>query len=284
MEYSDILCEKADGLLTITLNRPDRMNAFTYGMRDELLDAFDRADADDDVRAVIITGAGRAFCAGADLAGDGESLKGETPDAPFRDGGGMVTLRMFDLNKPIIAAFNGAAAGIGATLCLAADVRIAASHAKFGFVFTRRGVVLESCAAWFLPRIVGMPQALRWAVSGALFPAAEALRHGLVSELVEAQELLPRAREICRELTADTSAVSVALVRRMLWQMAGADHPMEAHRMESALFGAMGKSPDAAEGVASFFEKRPPAFPMRPSRDMPDTARFFAAPDYEDES
>lgn len=276
MDYEQILYDVADGVLTVTLNRPERMNAFTYRMRDELLDAFARADADDAVRAVIVTGAGRAFCAGADLAGGDKALAGA--DAEWRDGGGMVTLAMYGLNKPIVAAFNGAAAGIGATLCLAADIRIASEQAKFGFVFARRGVVLESCASWFLPRIVGIEQALRWSMSGRVFPAAEALAGRLVSEVVAPEALLPRAREICAELTAETSAVSVALVRQMLWRMAAADHPMEAHRVESALFGAMGASPDAAEGVASFLEKRPAWFSMRPSSDMPAAYPWWREP------
>lgn len=276
MDYEQIIYERADGILTITLNRPDRMNAFTYRMRDELLDAFARAEGDDEIRAVIITGAGRAFCAGADLAGGESSFAGV--DAEWRDGGGMVALAMYAFNKPIVAAFNGAAAGIGATLCLPADIRIASEHAKFGFVFTRRGIVLESCASWFLPRIVGIEQALRWSLSGRVFSAAEALAGRLISEVVPPGELLPRAREICGDLTEQTSAVSVALVRQMLWRMSATSHPMEAHRVESAMFSAMGSSPDAAEGVAAFLEKRPAGFAMRASSDMPEAYPWWEEP------
>jgi enoyl-CoA hydratase/carnithine racemase len=278
MDYEQILYHVEDGFLTITLNRPERMNAFTYQMRDELLDAFGRAACDDAVRAVILTGAGRAFCAGADLAGGDKALAGD--DAEWRDGGGMVTLAMFGLNKPIVAAINGAAAGIGATLCLAADVRIASENAKFGFVFARRGVVLESCASWFLPRIVGIEQALRWSMSGRVFPAAEALAGRLVSETLAPEDLPARARAICAEMTEETSAVSVALIRQMLWRMAGASHPMEAHRVESSMFGAMGASADAAEGVASFLEKRPATFTMKPSADMPAGYPWWEEPSY----
>lgn len=281
MIHEQIRCDREGDICIITLNRPDRMNAFTWRMKDELLDALDIVDADDTVRAVILTGAGRAFCAGADLAADDGAFDSETSGATFRDGGGIVALRLFGLTKPVVAAFNGAAVGIGATLCLAADVRIASDRARFGFVFTRRGVVLESCASWFLPRIVGLPQALRWGLSGRLFPAEEALHGGLVSELVPPEALLDRAREICRELTAETSAVSVALVRQMLWRLSAADHPMAAHRAESALFGAMGTSPDAREGVASFLEKRTAVFPLRPSCDLPDTAAHWPDPPYD---
>ncbi|MEC9344084.1 MAG: enoyl-CoA hydratase-related protein [Pseudomonadota bacterium] len=281
MEYEQILFDIEDGILTLTLNRPERMNAFTYRMRDELLDALERADADDTVRAVIMTGSGRAFCAGADLSGGEASFEGEDRNAPWRDGGGMVTLRMFRLNKPIVAAYNGAAAGIGATLCLPADIRIASTRAKFGFVFTRRGVVLESCASWFLPRVVGLQQALRWCIAGSVFGAEEALKGGLVSELCEPEDLLDRAGQVCRELTDETSAVSVALVRQMLWRMTGAHHPMTAHRMESGLFGELGTAPDAIEGVASFLEKRPARFTMRPSADLPDTGRWWDDPGFD---
>ncbi|UOM37257.1 enoyl-CoA hydratase-related protein [Acuticoccus sp. I52.16.1] len=268
-------------VMVLTLHRPDRMNAFTYRMRDELLDALERADGDDAVRAIVVTGAGRAFCAGADLSAGDDAFAGEHAAAPWRDGGGMVVLRMFNLKKPVVAAFNGAAVGIGATLCLTADVRIASDKAKFGFVFTRRGVVLESCASWFLPRIVGMPQALRWSISGRVFDAAEAHRAGLVAEVTAPEALLPRAKAICAELTAETAPVSVALVRQMLWRMAGVDHPMQAHRMESQIFGARARSPDVAEGIASFLEKRPATFPGQPSTDMPDVGDWLRDPDYE---
>jgi len=281
MTYEQILYDIDGDILVVTLNRPDRMNAFTYTMRDEILDALDRADADDAIRSVIITGAGRAFCAGADLSGGDAAFAGEKPDAPWRDGGGMVALRMFNLRKPIVAAINGAGVGIGATLPLPADIRIASTRAKFGFVFTRRGVVLESCASWFLPRLVGIAQALRWSIPGTVFTADEALRGGLVSELVEPEDLLERAKALCREMTAETSAVSVALVRQMLWRGLGMEHPMSAHRMESAFFGAMGTAPDAVEGIGSFIEKREARFTMKPSTDLPDTDPWWPNPPFD---
>jgi enoyl-CoA hydratase/carnithine racemase len=281
MDYEQILYDIDGDVLIITLDRPERMNAFTYRMRDELLDALDRADADDAIRSVIITGAGRAFCAGADLSSGTVIFAADDPSVEWRDGGGMVTIRMFNLKKPIVCAINGAGVGIGATLCLAADVRIASATAKFGFVFTRRGVVLESCSSWFLPRLVGVSQALRWSLPGKLFSAEEALRGGLVSEVVQPEAVLSRAKEICSEMTSGTSAVSVALVRQMLWHGLGADHPMQVHRMESALFGALGSAPDAVEGVNSFLEKREPNFTMRPSADLPDTARWWPNPEFE---
>jgi len=277
MPFSEIRYEAQDGILTITLDRPARLNAVTSVMIAELVEAFDHADADDAVRAVIVTGAGRAFCAGADLSRGARTFDaaaraaeaGAAPGAPHRDGGGLVSLRIFDLKKPVIAAINGPAVGFGATVTLPMDVRIASSEARMGFVFSRRGVVPEACSTWFLPRLVGIARAAEWVYSGRVFPAAEALAGGLVSRVVEPERLLPAARELAREFSENTSAMSVALSRQLMWTMLGADHPMAAHRLDSACMEYMGRSPDAREGVSSFLEKRSPRFGMRPSADMP---------------
>jgi len=277
--YEQILYAAADGIATITLNRPEKLNAFTDTMRRELIAAFDRVDGDDDVRAVIVTGAGRAFCAGADLSAGGKTFdyaaRGAiAPDQLRRDGGGTVSLRIFACKKPVIAAVNGPAVGVGATMQLPMDIRLAAEGARFGFgfgfVFTRRGVVPEACSSWFLPRLVGIQQALDWVLTGRVFDAPEALAGGLVKRVLPAAELMAAARALAREIADNTSAVSVALARQMLWRMLGADQPMEAHKVDSRGIQVMGRSPDAYEGVASFLEKRAPRFAMRPSRDMPD--------------
>jgi enoyl-CoA hydratase/carnithine racemase len=273
MSYQQIRYDTADRVATITLNRPDKLNAFTRVMRDELVDAFSKADADDEVRAVIVTGAGRAFCAGADLSAGRETfdyakregLSAET----HRDGGGQVTLRIFEMKKPVIAAVNGPAVGIGATMLLPMDLRLASSEARFGFVFTRRGIVPEACSSWVLPRLVGISQALEWTLSGRVFPAQEALAGKLVSKVLALAELLPAARTLAKEIVDNTAPVSVALARQMLWRMLGADHPMEAHKVDSRGIFHMGASPDVAEGIAAFKEKRAPKFGMRVSRDMP---------------
>ena len=278
MDFETIRYDLEDGVLTLTLNRPDRLNAFNHTMMKELMEAFDRSDADDAVRAVIITGAGRGFCAGADLEKGGETFdydarddrEGGGPKLPPRDGGGLLTLRIFESNKPVIAAVNGAAVGVGATMQLPMDLRIASRDAKFGFVFARRGIVPEACSSWFLPRVVGISQALEWTYSGRVFPAAEALDGGLVKEVTAPEDLLPRARELAREIAENTSAISVTLIRHMMWRMLGADHPMEAHKLDSRGVYATGRGPDAKEGVMSFLEKRPPAFTGRPSADMPE--------------
>jgi enoyl-CoA hydratase/carnithine racemase len=273
--YEQILYAVEDGIATITLNRPEKLNAFTNAMRLELIAAFDQVDADDAVRAVIVTGAGRAFCAGADLSGgattfDYAARGAIAADEQRRDGGGTVTLRIFACRKPVIAAVNGPAVGIGATMQLPMDIRLGAEGARFGFVFTQRGVVPEACSSWFLPRLVGIQQALDWMLSGRVFDAQEALAGGLVKKVLPPAELMPAARAWARNIAANTSAVSVALTRQMLWRMLGADHPMEAHKLDSRGIQTMGRSPDAYEGVASFLEKRPARFTMRPSRDMPD--------------
>lgn len=270
-----VTTELSDNILTITLNRPDKLNAFTTQMRDELIAAFDEADANDDVRAVIVTGAGRAFCAGADLSAgeatfDYEKRADRDPEDGRRDGGGRVTLRIYECIKPVIAAVNGPAVGVGVTMQLPMDIRLCSTTARFGFVFSRRGVVPEACSSYFLPRIVGISQALQWAYSGRVFPAEEAQRGGLVSEVLEPDALLPRAREIAAEIVENTSAVSVAMIRQMMWRMLGADHPMEAHKIDSRGMKYMGAAADVKEGVMAFLEKREPDFTMKPSSDMPD--------------
>jgi len=271
MDYEQIRYEAADGVLTVTLDRPAKLNAFTPRMMHELLDAFERADADDAVRVVIVTGAGRAFCAGADLSGGGGTFDyaEHARLEEHRDGGGQVALRIFDARKPVIAALNGPAIGVGITMTLPMDIRIASSAARIGFVFARRGIVPEACSSWFLPRIVGIARAAEWVYTGRVFPAEEALAAGLVSRVVEPEALLETARGLAREIADHTSAVSVALSRALLWRMLGADHPMEAHRLDSRCLFWMGQSADAREGVSAFLEKRPARFGMRPSRDMP---------------
>ena len=288
MSFTEILYEVTAGVLTLTLNRPAKLNALTRVMLDELLEALDRADADDGVRAVIVTGAGRAFCAGADLsagartfdvaaragdvaarAGDRAARGESAPGEPHRDGGGRFALRVYALKKPVIAAINGPAVGFGATMTLPMDIRLASSAARIGFVFSRRGVVPEACSTWFLPRVVGISQAAEWVYSGRVFPASEALAGGLVSRVVAPDALLPAARALAGEIVEHTSAVSVALARQMMWTLLGADHPMAAHRLDSRAMEYMGRSPDAREGVTSFLEKRPPRFTMRPSAEMP---------------
>ena len=274
MAYEQILYEVQDHILTLTLNRPDRLNAFTPQMRKELIDAFDQADADDNVRAIIITGAGRAFCAGADLGTGIETFdyptrNGQMLPEKHRDGGGQLTLRIFESIKPTIAAINGPAVGIGITMTLAMDIRITARDAKFGFVFTRRGIVPEACSSWFLPRIVGISRALEWVLSGRVFSADEAVNSGLVRSSHAPDHLLPAAKSLAREIVDNTSAISVALARQMLWRMLGADHPMEAHKVDSRGIYYTGRSSDAREGITSFLDKRPAKFTDKPSTDMP---------------
>ena len=272
MAYEQLQTELEDRIFTITLHRPDRLNAFTIQMRRELLDAFDEADRNDEIRVVIVTGAGRGFCAGADLRDRGDTFNygGRENISEHRDSGGLVTLRIFESRKPVIAAINGAAVGIGVTMTLPMDIRIASDKAKFGFVFARRGIVPEACSSWFLPRAVGISQAMEWVSTGRIFGPEEALARGLVSRVVPHDELLGAARELAAEIAENTSGVSVALSRHMLWRMLGADHPMEAHKLDSQAIFAMGQSPDAKEGVESFLEKRPANFPMKVSSDMPD--------------
>ncbi len=269
-----------DGLATVTLNRPEQLNTFTARMRDELIAAFDLTDADDAVRAVIVTGAGRAFCAGADLSAAGDTFDyAKRQDAlreasragdVYRDGGGQVTLRMFRSLKPVIGAINGAAVGIGATMQLPMDVRLASTQARFGFVFARRGITPEAASSWFLPRLVGMQTALEWCISGRVFGAQEALERGLVRSVHEPQDLLPAARALAHEMTRHSAPVSVAMTRQLLWRMAGAEHPMAAHRLDSRAIQSRGRAQDVREGVGAFLEKREPVWPDRVSRDLPD--------------
>jgi enoyl-CoA hydratase/carnithine racemase len=270
---SEVLVDVADGVATLTLHRPDRLNAFTGTMARELVAAFDATDADEDVRVVLLTGAGRGFCAGADLAAGGSTFDatdgvraaeradiGTIGGVP-RDGGGVVALRIAASCKPVVVAVNGPAVGVGATMTLPADVRIAAGSARFGFVFARRGLVPEAASSWFLPRIVGISRAMEWVATGRVFDAAEALAGGLVSRVVPDADLLPTARALAAEIVENTSAVSVALSRRLLWSMLGASSPWEAHRLDSAAIVELGRGPDAAEGVTAFLEKRPARFP-----------------------
>jgi enoyl-CoA hydratase/carnithine racemase len=274
MSFQEIRYEIDEGVLTITLDRPDRLNAFTATMGRELIEALDRADADDSVRAVVVTGAGRGFCAGADLAGGGSTFDWRDRDAGDagvpRDGGGQVALRIFDSVKPVIAAINGPAVGVGITMTLPMDVRIAAEGTKIGFVFARRGIVPEACSSWFLPRIVGISQALEWVETGRVFSSEEALAGGLVRSLHPADDVLPTAQALAREIASSTAPVSVALARRMMWTMLGASHPMEAHRADSRAMFARGQSADAREGVESFLAKRPAEFGDRVSDGLPD--------------
>src|SRR5438045_3137817 len=273
-DYKEILYEVDGPVLTITFNRPDKLNAFTFTMMNELIDAFDQADADDDIRVVIVTGAGRGFCAGADLAAgdatfdyrDTSGKEARLEDA--RDGGGLVALRIFESKKPVIAAVNGPAVGVGVTMTLPMDIRLASEDARFGFVFTRRGLVPEAASSWFLPRVVGIGQAMEWVMTGRVFPANEALAGGLVRSVHPPDDLLPAARALALEIAENTSPTSVALSRHMLWRMLGADHPMEAHKGDPRIICEPGRTPDAREGVTSFLEKRPAAFPMRVSSDL----------------
>ena len=273
MPFEEILYDVDDGVLTITLNRPDRLNAFTNTMMSELLEAFDRADGDDDVHAVIVTGAGRGFCAGADLALGGGTFdwRGRAEEnAVPRDGGGRVSLRIYESTKPVIAAINGPAVGVGITMTLPMDIRLAAEGAKIGFVFTRRGIIPEACSSWFLPRLVGISQAMEWVATGRVFSAEEAHAGGLVRSVHAAGELLDAARALAREIADNAAPVSVALARRMLWTMLGAAHPMDAHRADSRAMFARGQSDDAREGVTSFLEKRPARFTDRVSDGLPE--------------
>jgi enoyl-CoA hydratase/carnithine racemase len=287
MPYETILTDLAENIFTITINRPDKLNALNTQMIHELIDAFDKADADDAARAIIVTGAGRAFCAGADLSTGAKTFdraqrpdRPQVPDGPdgkpdlthenARDGGGRITLRIFNCRKPVIAAVNGPAVGIGVTMLLPMDVRIASTEARFGFVFSQRGIVPEAASSSLLPRLVGIAQALEWCYSGRVFPAQEALEGKLVSRVVAPQELLPTARAVARSFIDKTSPVSVALIRQMLWRMLAAPHPMDAHRIDSKAMFHRGRSADVKEGIASFLEKRPPRFTDTVSGHFPD--------------
>jgi enoyl-CoA hydratase/carnithine racemase len=284
MSYEQIINDLADGVMTITLNRPDRLNAWTPTMQRELIAAFDEADGNDDVRVVIVTGAGRGFCAGADLAAGGATFdrrdRGATEAVP-RDGGGQFTLRVFDCTKPVIAAINGPAVGVGVTMTLPMDIRLAADDARLGFVFARRGIVPEACSSWFLPRLVGISRAMEWVATGRVFSAEEALRAGLVRSVHPKNDLLAAARDIAKEIVENTAPVSVAVARQMMWRMLGAEHPMIAHRADSRGMLYRGQSDDAAEGISAFLEKRPAAFPDRVSAGLPDVMPDWTAPPFE---
>lgn len=285
MEFEQITTDLTEHVLTITLNRPDRLNAWTQTMFEELIEAFDQADADDEVRAVVVTGAGRAFCAGADLERGSETFtkRGDwdgDPDTIPRDSGGRLTLRIFDMTKPVIAAINGPAVGIGATMTLPMDVRIAAEDARIGFVFVRRGIVPEACSSWFLPRVVGISRAMEWVATGRVFDAREALEGGLVRSLHPKTELLDVANALAHEIADNAAPVSVALARRMLWRMLGAEHPMMAHRTDSRGMLYRGRSADAAEGIAAFLEKRAAVFPDKVSDGLPEIMPGWTAPEF----
>lgn len=272
MPFEQIRYEKEKGIGLITLNRPDKLNAFTALMGQELIQALDQAEKDDEVRVLIFTGAGRGFCAGADLSAGGGSAFNYRKEAidEFRDGGGVLNLRIFEMKKPVIAAINGPAVGIGATMTLPMDIRLAADTAKMGFVFTRRAIAPDGCCTWFLPRVVGIGQAAEWLISGRVFSTQEGLQAGLLHRVLPAEDLLPAAMEKAREIIENTSSISVALTKQLVWRMLGAEHPMEAHRIESKAVFFMGRSEDCREGVNAFLEKRKPNFPMKLSRDLPD--------------
>jgi enoyl-CoA hydratase/carnithine racemase len=288
--FETLIYAVEEGIATITLNRPEKLNAFTAKMMSEMIAAFDLTDADDDVRVVIVTGAGRGFCAGADLSAGAATFDHRQSTDPIRtqarvsgvqrDGGGRLTLRIYESLKPVIAAVNGPAVGVGVTMQLAMDIRLASTEARFGFVFARRGITLEAASSWFLPRLVGMQTALEWCYTGRVFPAQEAFDKGLVRSLHAPADLIPAARALAREIADNTAPVSIALTRQMLWRMVGADQPMEAHRADSRAIQARGASADAAEGVTSFLEKRAPHYPNRVSSDVPDIWPHWKARDF----
>jgi enoyl-CoA hydratase/carnithine racemase len=288
--FETLLYAVEDGIATITLNRPDKLNAFTTGMMVDMIAAFDATDADDAVKAVIVTGAGRGFCAGADLSGGADTFNRNTRQEAareegrvggiVRDGGGRLTLRIFDSLKPVIAAVNGPAVGVGATMQLAMDIRMASTEARYGFVFARRGLNPEACSSWFLPHLVGVQTALEWCYTGRFFPASEAKEKGLVRSLHAPEDLLPAARALAREIADNTAPVSIAITRQLIWRMAGASHPMEAHMADSRGIQLRGAQADTREGVTSFLEKRPAAFPDKVSKDLPDIWPQWTAPTF----
>ena len=288
--FETLLYAVEDGVALITLNRPDKLNAFNTQMMRDMIAAFDATDADDAVRCVIVTGAGRAFCAGADLSAGAQTFDydaraaedraARTRDGAQRDGGGLLTLRIFDSLKPVIAAVNGAAVGVGATMQLAMDIRLVSTEARYGFVFARRGLNPEAASSWFLPHLVGVQTALEWCYTGRIFPAQEALDLGLARSIHAPADLLPAARALAREIADNAAPVSVALTRQLIWRMAGAAHPMEAHWADSRGIQARGRSGDAREGVTSFLEKRPAAFPDKVSNGLPDIWPNWVAPEF----
>lgn len=286
MDFQDITLDVNDGIATITLHRPDKMNAFTGRMMHEIISALDITDEDDRVKVVIFTGSGRAYCAGADLSSGGETFaKGgsdvQTKQGVPRDGGGLVSLRIFNSLKPVIGAINGAAVGVGVTMTLPMDIRLASESAKFGFVFAKRGIVPEACSSYFLPRLVGIQQATEWVYTGRVFGADEALAGGLVRSVHAADDLLPAAHALAREIADNTAPVSVALSRQMMWRMLGASHPMDAHRVDSRGIMERGKSADSKEGVMSFLEKRPAEYPDRVSDGLPNIFPSWVDPEFQ---
>jgi enoyl-CoA hydratase/carnithine racemase len=288
--FETVLYQVEDGIALVTLNRPEKLNAFNTQMMKDLIAVFDETDRDDNVRVVIVTGAGRAFCAGADLsagaqtfdydARGGEDRAARVRDGVPRDGGGLLTLRIFDSLKPVISACNGAAVGVGVTMQLAMDIRLASDAARYGFVFARRGLNPEAASSWFLPHLVGVQTALEWCYTGRIFPASEAHERGLVRSVHAPDDLLPAAKAIAREIADNTAPVSVAITRQLIWRMAGAAHPMEAHRADSRGIQLRGRSGDAREGVTSFLEKRPPNYPDKVSSDLPDIWPHWTAPEF----
>lgn len=290
LELEELTYDVEDRIATITMNRPDKLNAFTSRMVHEMVACLDETDADDNVRAVIITGAGRGFCAGADMSSGDDTFEktsgadidpnSEQAELRNRDGGGIVSLRMFNSLKPLIAAVNGPAAGVGATMLLPMDIRIASTESKFGFVFTQRGIIPEACSSWFLPRVVGISQALEWCYRGDVFGPEEALAGGLIKSIHEPDELLAAARATALQIANSTSSISIAMTRQLLWRMLGAEHPMDAHRVESAAVPQLGSMGDAKEGVTSFFEKRAPEFTLGPAKDMPPVYPWFSEPGF----
>jgi enoyl-CoA hydratase/carnithine racemase len=288
-KFETILLDIEDGIATLTLNRPDKLNAFTGQMMSEMIAALDHTDANDDVKAVIVTGAGRGFCAGADLSAGAQTFDydaragegaGEKVDEVHRDGGGLLTLRIYQSLKPIIAAVNGPAVGIGVTMQLAMDIRLASENARFGFVFARRGIAPEACSSFFLPRLVGVQQALEWCYSGRVFPASEALAGRLVRSVHAPDDLLPAAKALAREIADNTAPVSVSLIRQMMWRGLSMNHPMDAHMADSRAVQARGRAADAREGVTSFLEKRQPAYPNKVSTDLPNIWPYWVEPSF----
>ncbi|MBU4565353.1 MAG: enoyl-CoA hydratase/isomerase family protein [Desulfarculus sp.] len=284
MELKETIYQVKDQVALITLNRPERLNAYTPQMRLELIHLLGQADQDDQVRAVVVTGAGRAFCAGMDLAAGGDTFNFKAKDpappslAEHRDGGGRVALAAFKCRKPVIAAMNGAAVGVGITMTLAMDMRVAAEDAKMGLVFTRRGLVPEACSTWFLTRLVGAGKALELACTGRVFRAKDQAGTGLFNYILPADQVLPKALELAQEIAANTSATSVALAKAMLWHGLAEPDPQSVHLLDSKAMFWTGGQKDAAEGIQSFLEKRPPEFKMSPTKDMPDFYPWWKEP------
>jgi len=283
MEYQQIKYEVEERILTITFNRPEQMNTYNFVLHNEIVDALDHADDDDNIRAIIITGAGRAFCAGMDLSEKGSSFDASVvPIEDYRDGGGMLALRMYQCKKPIIGAINGAAVGVGCTMTLPMDIRIASTKAKMGIVFVRRGVLIDACSSWFLSKVLGIGRALEWALTGRVFTAQEAYEGGLLNYVVEPEELIPKARAIAKEIAENTAPVSVAITRQLIWGMAGTAHPMQAHRVESKGFHWAGQQPDVIEGIMAFLEKRPPNYTMSVKDGMPPFYPWIEEPPFKE--